>query len=55
MSFSGNVKKELSEINIFSNTGVMKYELYGYMLTITRIGELVRNERKDIRGYVSQQ
>ncbi len=42
MSFSGNVKKELSEINIFSNTDVMKYELYGYMLTITRIGEVVR-------------
>ena len=32
MSFSGNVKKELSEINIFSNTDVMKYELYGYIL-----------------------
>ena len=34
MSFSSNVKEELSKINIFSNEEVVKAEIYGYLLTI---------------------
>lgn len=34
MSFSANVKEELSKINIFSNIEVVKAEVYGYLLTI---------------------
>ena len=33
MSFSANVKEELSKINIFGNIKVVKAELYGYLLT----------------------
>ena len=33
MSFSANVKEELSRINIFDNIEVVKAELYGYLLT----------------------
>ena len=33
MSFSANVKEELSKINIFSNTNIVKAEIYGYLLT----------------------
>lgn len=33
MSFSANVKEELSKINIFSNADVVKAEMYGYLLT----------------------
>ena len=32
-SFSGRVKKELSEINNLSNKNIVKYELQGYLLT----------------------
>lgn len=32
-SFSGKVKKELSEINNLSNKNIVKYELQGYLLT----------------------
>ena len=34
MSFSANVKEELSKINIFSNIEIVKAEVYGYLLTI---------------------
>ena len=34
MSFSSNVKEELSKINTFSNIDAVKSELYGYMITI---------------------
>lgn len=34
MSFSANVKEELSKINIFSNEEVVKAEIYGYLLTL---------------------
>lgn len=34
MSFSANVKEELSKINTFSNLDVVKSELYGYLLTV---------------------
>lgn len=34
MSFSANVKEELSKINIFSNKEVVKAEVYGYLLTL---------------------
>lgn len=34
MSFSANVKEELSKINIFSNLECVKAELYGYLLTV---------------------
>lgn len=34
MSFSANVKEELSKINIFSNEEVVKAEVYGYLLTL---------------------
>ena len=34
MSFSANVKEELSKINIFSNEEIVKAELYGYLLTL---------------------
>lgn len=33
MSFSANVKEELSKINIFSNINVVEAEMYGYLLT----------------------
>ena len=33
MSFSANVKEELSKINIFSNANIVKAEIYGYLLT----------------------
>ena len=33
MSFSANVKEELSKINIFGNIKIVKAELYGYLLT----------------------
>ena len=33
MSFSANVKEELSRINIFGNIEIVKAELYGYLLT----------------------
>lgn len=38
MSFSANIKEELSKINIFSNENIVKAELYGYLLT-TNINE----------------
>lgn len=34
MSFSANVKEELSKINIFPKEELIKAELYGYVLTI---------------------
>lgn len=34
MSFSANVKEELSKINIFSNENSVKAEVYGYLLTL---------------------
>lgn len=34
MSFSADLKEELSKINIFSNEESVKAELYGYMLTM---------------------
>ena len=34
MSFSANIKEELSKINTFSNIDTVKAELYGYMITI---------------------
>lgn len=34
MSFSANVKEELSKINIFSNINIVEAELYGYLLTV---------------------
>ena len=33
MSFSANVKEELSKINIFSKEEIVKAEIYGYLLT----------------------
>lgn len=33
MSFSANIKQELSKINIFSNINVVEAEMYGYLLT----------------------
>ena len=33
MSFSANVKEELSRINIFDNIEIVRTELYGYLLT----------------------
>ncbi len=48
MSFSANVKEELSKINIFSNEEVVKAELYGYLLTtnlsMEKIKFLTENE-----------
>ncbi len=34
MSFSANVKEELSKINIFSKKNIVNAELYGYLLTV---------------------
>ena len=34
MSFSANLKEELSKINIFSNVDIVKAEVYGYLLTL---------------------
>jgi len=34
MSFSANVKEELSKLNTFSNDNIVEAELYGYLLTI---------------------
>ena len=36
MSFSADVKEELSKINIFSNINAVKSEIYGYLLTVNR-------------------
>ena len=48
MSFSANVKEELSKINIFSNVDIVKAELYGYLLTVNmnekKIKFLTENE-----------
>ncbi len=48
MSFSANIKEELSKINIFSNENIVKAELYGYLLTINinenKIKFLTENE-----------
>lgn len=48
MSFSANVKEELSKLNTFSNIDVVKAELYGYLLTINgndkKIKFLTENE-----------
>ena len=48
MSFSSNVKEEISKINIFSNEDNVKAELYGYMLTVNsndkEISFLTENE-----------
>lgn len=48
MSFSANVKEELSKINIFSNEEVVKAEIYGYLLTLStsekKIKFLTENE-----------
>ncbi len=48
MSFSANVKEELSKLNIFSNEKIVKAELYGYLLTtdyeIEEIKFLTENE-----------
>ncbi len=42
MSFSANVKEELSKINIFSNLNAVKAEVYGYLLTIDQHGETIK-------------
>ena len=34
MSFSANIKEELSKLNTFSNIDIVKAELYGYLLTV---------------------
>ena len=48
MSFSANVKEELSRINIFGNIEIVEAELYGYLLTINgkekKIKFLTENE-----------
>ena len=41
MSFSANVKEELSKINIFSNEDIVKAELYGYLLTVDMQGKKI--------------
>ena len=42
MSFSANVKEELSKINIFSNEEIVKSEIYGYMLTLDTSGKKIK-------------
>ena len=42
MSFSANVKEELSKINIFSNEEVVKAEIYGYLLTLDTKGKKIK-------------
>lgn len=48
MSFSSEVKEELSRLNIFSNIELVKAELYGYLLTVNtdnkKIEFLTENE-----------
>ena len=48
MSFSADVKEELSKINIFSNVDAVKSEIYGYLLTVnnenSKIKFLTENE-----------
>lgn len=48
MSFSANVKEELSKLNTFSNIDIVKAELYGYLLTVNmeekKIQFLTENE-----------
>ena len=34
MSFSANIKEELSKINSFSNIKIVQAEIYGYLLTM---------------------
>lgn len=41
MSFSANVKEELSKINIFSNIEIVKAELYGYLITVNMENEKI--------------
>lgn len=36
MSFSAEVKEELSKINQFSDLELVKAELYGYLLTVDK-------------------
>ena len=36
MSFSADVKEELSKINVFSNINAVKSEIYGYLLTVNK-------------------
>lgn len=42
MSFSANVKEELSKINIFSNEEVVKAEIYGYLLTTNKSADKIK-------------
>ncbi len=42
MSFSANVKEELSKINNFSNKQAIEAELYGYMLTMNMSNEKIK-------------
>lgn len=42
MSFSANVKEELSKINIFSNIELVKAELYGYLLTVNKSDKKIK-------------
>ncbi|MCI9365351.1 MAG: DNA-binding protein WhiA [Clostridia bacterium] len=48
MSFSANIKEELSKINSFSNIKIVQAEIYGYLLTMnlenTKIRFLTENE-----------
>ena len=48
MSFSANVKEEMSKINVFSNEDIVRAEIYGYLLTLdtskTKIKFLTENE-----------
>lgn len=42
MSFSADLKEELSKINIFSNVDIVKAEVYGYLLTVDTNGRRIK-------------
>ena len=49
MSFSTDIKKELSQINDLANKQKVKYELMGYLISdnITRDGKNIRFSTED--------
>ena len=49
-SFSGEVKKELSEINSLANKSIVKYELQGYLLT-TSSNKFITESKYNINRF----
>ena len=51
MSFSGEVKEEISKLNNLANKEAVKYELLGYIITNNISAEQMKRNNKIERRY----